>query len=420
MPYGEPGDDWLHLDRERINNPTERISNNQVIGFIEVFQEKTPELRDKTNREGLIENDAFWDLRSLVRSAITFFHSLWLQDRPRVHRPQPRVSVTQVGHLHQAHTVAGSIHRTARPDIPVEVPVRPGESDGNQTSKGSQESTPAEIETVSQQEASRRLLSQINQAIMTGRVDQTARDEQRDILLHLAVTGIAAERVVHEFGRQVAPALQAMQRIRPGNQSDTEALDILEACLGALRNEFRSLAPYEGVNRFQRSAPVSVKRAIETAIVLNQKALAEYRILASVEGNSFDVIVRPASLVQVFDNLIDNACFWLQEAPSERVIRLLMDAGTQTVLVADSGPGIPPQVTDSLFQPYVTLRAGRRGLGLYIVRELLAGCDSDIKLCGDDVGTGLSGASFLIDLSRCARPEQGYLVEDGQYEGPGQ
>jgi hypothetical protein len=32
--YGEPGNDWLSLDLERVNLPTARISNNIVIGAI--------------------------------------------------------------------------------------------------------------------------------------------------------------------------------------------------------------------------------------------------------------------------------------------------------------------------------------------------------------------------------------------------
>ena len=68
LPYGEPGNDWLFLDQERIQAPAERIGNNQVIGLVEVDQSTNLLLRHKTNREGLIENDAFLDLRTLVRA----------------------------------------------------------------------------------------------------------------------------------------------------------------------------------------------------------------------------------------------------------------------------------------------------------------------------------------------------------------
>src|SRR5205823_8194971 len=65
-PYGEPHDDWLRLDQRRVNNPVVRLSNNQVGGFVEIARDRNPDLRDQTNREGLLHNDAFADLRRLL------------------------------------------------------------------------------------------------------------------------------------------------------------------------------------------------------------------------------------------------------------------------------------------------------------------------------------------------------------------
>lgn len=65
-PYGEPHDDWLRLDQRRVNSPVEHLSNNQVIGFIDIGRDRNPDLIDQTNREGLIHNAALDDLRKLV------------------------------------------------------------------------------------------------------------------------------------------------------------------------------------------------------------------------------------------------------------------------------------------------------------------------------------------------------------------
>ena len=81
-PYGEPGNDWLYLDQERIQSPSEKLGNNQVVGLVYIDQGRNLELRDKTNREGLIENDAFNDLRALIRAAIKLFSVYWRKDRP--------------------------------------------------------------------------------------------------------------------------------------------------------------------------------------------------------------------------------------------------------------------------------------------------------------------------------------------------
>ena len=65
-PYGEPHDDWLRLDQRRVNNPVVRLSNNQVVGFVEISRDGNPELADQTNREGLLHNRAYEDLRRLL------------------------------------------------------------------------------------------------------------------------------------------------------------------------------------------------------------------------------------------------------------------------------------------------------------------------------------------------------------------
>src|SRR6267143_694318 len=69
-PYGEPHDDWLRLDQRRVNNPVVRLSNNQVVGFVEITQDGNPDLRDQTNREGIVHTQAFEDLRRFLYFAL--------------------------------------------------------------------------------------------------------------------------------------------------------------------------------------------------------------------------------------------------------------------------------------------------------------------------------------------------------------
>ena len=55
-PYGDPDDDWLSIDIFRGTGKVgDFFSNDQVLGWIDISQKDNPDLRDKTNREGLIE-----------------------------------------------------------------------------------------------------------------------------------------------------------------------------------------------------------------------------------------------------------------------------------------------------------------------------------------------------------------------------
>lgn len=403
LPYGEAGNDWLDLDKERINNPSQRIGNQQIIGFVEVQQEETPGLRDKTNREGLIDNIAFRDLRALVRAAINVFTSQWMQDRPRA---EPRTPAPKTA-LQQAKSLASAVAESARDDVAVTLPsqrVTPPAHPSTQPSASSQQIAlplppDAPSPYVTQRQALRELIEHLDQAEAYQSQHESDASQREQVLTHLAATGMAAERVAHEFGRQVHAALEALGDIRHLSRSDSEvarAIRTLDTCLGTLRNEFRVLAPYEAGWRPQRTQPASIRDAAEIALKLNDHLIGEYGIEATIEGVDFSVVARPASLVQVFDNLIDNACTWLASASSSRHIRIALIATTGTVLVSDTGPGIPSHLGDRIFEPFVTLRNGGRGLGLYITRELLRSMQATLSL--GPVRSDQPGAMFVLQF----------------------
>lgn len=66
-PYGENGDDWLHLGDRYSQNPIGagqrmggyHIRQNQIVGAVEISRQHNLYLRDKSGREGLQENNVF-------------------------------------------------------------------------------------------------------------------------------------------------------------------------------------------------------------------------------------------------------------------------------------------------------------------------------------------------------------------------
>ncbi len=78
-PYGDPEDDWLQTDMYRGTKAAGMfLSNDQVVGYVNITQKDNPELKDKTNREGLIEvGDATNDFRSLLQIFLA-----WVRAKP--------------------------------------------------------------------------------------------------------------------------------------------------------------------------------------------------------------------------------------------------------------------------------------------------------------------------------------------------
>ena len=84
--YGEQGDDWLGLDLRRVNVPTRRISRNIILGAVHLSLEASDALREKTNREGFIENDACARLRLVVLGALGALEAERRIDKDRIRR----------------------------------------------------------------------------------------------------------------------------------------------------------------------------------------------------------------------------------------------------------------------------------------------------------------------------------------------
>jgi signal transduction histidine kinase len=68
--------------------------------------------------------------------------------------------------------------------------------------------------------------------------------------------------------------------------------------------------------------------------------------------------------------------------------------GAVELRVADSGPGVPPEVRERIFEPFFTTRARGTGLGLAVARQIVEAHGGRISV-GDSPG---GGARFTLRL----------------------
>ena len=87
-PYGEPTGkgDWLDLGLRKVaspggvSQPGWRIGPNQIVGSIIISRETNAVLDDQANREGIVENEAFFQLRTFVLKIVETFELLVQKD----------------------------------------------------------------------------------------------------------------------------------------------------------------------------------------------------------------------------------------------------------------------------------------------------------------------------------------------------
>ncbi|MCG6964712.1 MAG: stimulus-sensing domain-containing protein [Acidobacteria bacterium] len=127
------------------------------------------------------------------------------------------------------------------------------------------------------------------------------------------------------------------------------------------------------------------------------------KIELDLHGNPV-VVASPDRLVQVFENLIDNA---LGFSPPAGTVEVTADvAGSDAVVtVTDAGPGVPAEHLGRVFDRFFSYRpeGGARshtGLGLAIVRSVVESCGGSVSAANRPEG----GAIFEVRLPLAADP----------------
>jgi signal transduction histidine kinase len=140
------------------------------------------------------------------------------------------------------------------------------------------------------------------------------------------------------------------------------------------------------------------------AMTLGSLAEAQLKRLGTPEGIAMrlDVphelpaaAVDPVQIGQVVFNLLANAVQAMMETGGELVLRGVRDGPGQVMLhVSDTGPGVPPEHAEKIFEPLFTTKARGIGLGLAVSRSLARANGGDLILAG----SGGPGATFVLSL----------------------
>ena len=149
-----------------------------------------------------------------------------------------------------------------------------------------------------------------------------------------------------------------------------------------------------------RRTATEVKALIDAAVSLTrmeamqQKVEIEERIDPGLPA----VLVDRVQIEQVLLNLLRNAMDAMEAANTERrsIVVEARRKGNRTVeiCVADSGPGVAAEVTDTLFEPFVTTKPLGMGMGLSISRTIVEANGGSLRMA-----RGVrSGAILIFDL----------------------
>src|SRR6201987_1457883 len=120
----------------------------------------------------------------------------------------------------------------------------------------------------------------------------------------------------------------------------------------------------------------NLNQLVEEALALALVGARQRGVRASLELDHAlpPVLVDHVQIQQVVLNLVRNAIEAMEQVERRELTvgtRAVPEQGIAEVIVADTGPGIAPELADRPFQPFVTTKATGMGLGLSICREIV-------------------------------------------------
>jgi len=149
-----------------------------------------------------------------------------------------------------------------------------------------------------------------------------------------------------------------------------------------------------------RPAGLEVAELLAEFDALNRRYLESLGIRLQIESGSCFIRGDKARLMRVLQNLVYNAAELLTD---QGLIRIRAEVLPKALVlhVADNGPGIPPEIQQSLFDAFVTQGKQKGlGLGLAITKSIVNAHHGEISFT-----TGPEGTEFHIRLPRPVEPE---------------
>lgn len=357
-PYGEEMKDWLGLGQMRVQDPANIPSTNQILGYVFLYSPQNDGLNEKTNREGFFENRAFLIFKEMLKTIIQ-----------------------ELGKKRYHYRLKHNLGRTIK-------------------SKLSYPNMDAYIKYIDAHTEDEAVLKRSK-----GFVEEitTALDNMEDALTfsqRLASLGSGLELVYHELGQplnQLGSTKSSLElkknkideeKVRANFIKDISFLGIAISTIDSLRE---SLKPAIGRAKVARFKPIDTFKKV---CILFKKDLDEknIKLITDKSLENYEIEDYEYALWISFLNIINNAVYWLKLTDDARKITFKKEKGN-TLVINNTGPEIPEEYIDLIFDYGVTLKKEKNatGLGLSFTRSILSSNDWEIWAENRD-----DGPTFLI------------------------
>ena len=258
-------------------------------------------------------------------------------------------------------------------------------------------------------------VAELGQAFSKMRAELSDSEQRRFASERIAALGRAASSISHDLRHYLAALVANAEflyeaeklkldrdeiycEIKTASEQMTDLLDSLRE----LSREQVSISP-----RFA-AIDQTIRRAVDA---VRARAEMRHRAVAIRAAGEMTGTFDPQKIERVFFNLLLNACEASLQSQGEIDIDIQSLRDRFEVRVSDHGSGVPPAISDSLFEPFVSSgKSYGTGLGLAIVSKIVDDHGGSVVV----ENTSSAGTTFLVKLPRAA----GVLLDATQTVAP--
>jgi hypothetical protein len=419
-PYGIKNDDWLKLNEAQTSGSSYYgLRPKNVIGYVAIDEEENNYLKDKTDREGLLENEYYRNFYRLVSEVISRVNSEMekLRRAYNDYKGTIKDDNTKVRSLHEAYNaIADQAERGTKVSESynnVKTKLKNVQEKVDKVIKSSKcnlfndendnlyINTLNEVSSILQQskiilEQSYDVLkdsNELSEALLIIKPQLDALSEKLVYFSEMASLGLISEMVSHDIGiisgHMLGKSVELENQLKKGDGVTLKQvygiIDFIKSTVSALKSQMKHLDSSMRYNREKIDCfKIGQMLQDEEIAFFKNKLMADDIFISCEIEEEFEVNMNKGKLIQIMDNLINNSIYWLKAyrqqlaEPPEIKIRVLKP----WLCIEDNGKGIDRSIEESLFEPFETRKpmGEGRGLGLFIVRQLLDNINCDIVL----------------------------------------
>jgi signal transduction histidine kinase len=356
-PYGNGGIDWLDLDKDRIQNFTLKISNNQIVGFVTIQSEEKSGLEEKSARDGLKENEFYFGLKELAQKALFELETRRLAYRIKSEKSRGKQTKVQdtINSLFSLAEVKTSIVKKLS-----EFKIDKKAIDEIDKILTEEEAKKAELK----EEIEKTIAIYQGQATLGKIVNFILHEGRKPLQFFNSETRVMERYLKFYSATKNEEHLDELTKSINGFQVNSKFISTL----------FKRISPLAKQKRDKKS-DFSVVKVINESLDVFKSSLNDANIKVNVLGDEkIQIFGWSEDLYIALTNLIENSVYWLGISKSDKK-EITIDVSESSNLVIidykDTGPGLSDLEIESgaIFEPGYSKKIDGTGLGLAIAGE---------------------------------------------------